>query len=93
MAKKRWDESQVTRDENGRFVAQGYTQIPQMGGQGSNPAYQRQIQGHQRRLQMLQQMNGPQIQQQHIDMRQRQLNTLRGMTSSTRRRKGSSGLA
>jgi hypothetical protein len=86
MAKKKWDENKVSRDESGRFVSQGYTQVPQMGGQGSNPAYQRQLQGHQRRLQMLQNMNNGTHWQTPAPNYHQQ-------SSSTRRRKGSSGLA
>lgn len=41
-AKKKWDESKVTRDESGRFVAQAYHMDIQVGGQriqrsGQNP--------------------------------------------------------
>jgi hypothetical protein len=91
MAKKKWDESQVTRDENGRFVAQS---IPMMGGAGLSPAAQRRQQQLMQQRQQLQQMNDPAgIRQGYQEMIYRQRSTVYGLTSSTRRRKGSSGLA
>jgi len=92
-SKKKWDESSVTRDESGRFVAQ--VNVPMLGGQGSNPLYQRQLQLQQGRVQRIQQSTTPagqqQILQQFRDQQQRQLNRLGGVSSS-RRRSSNGGL-
>ena len=40
------------------------TNVPMLGGQGSSPAYQRQVELHRARLQRLQQMTAPAAQQQ-----------------------------
>ena len=84
MAKKKWDENNVSRDKSGRFVAQ--TNVPQLGGQGEAYGSRMLKQWQNDRLRTLQQNTGPGVIDSHRQLHQQRLNTLQDWTSQAKPR-------